>query len=565
MKKIYWLLSGLLLAAIFLFIFFSDKFQAHRFVQSLSSSSFNERFIASDLAGYDSGTANDFKSALLYDGHYAYGSNMGYFGRHLSDIQVAELAFAAGSRTVRLSLPDRLLSGFGQEARLHAFQVYRDRLQMQEMTVFVGEPNDSIRYRNKGPFHLWDTLFDGCNKKARLFKGLYEPIWIDKKKRIVNPSNTYAAYLFKAVSTYGSYVKFWEVMNEPDFTHASAGWENETSSNSWWNVNPQPCDLSNLNAPVYYYVRMLRISWEVIKTLCPDSYVCTGGIGYSSFLDVLLRNTDNPVDGSINPNYPLKGGAYFDVVSYHDYPHYQAVTGSSTSGSRVYQRHSDAMVDIHLRCKDKLSNVLLRFGYDGRRYPLKKFIVTEVDLAREPVNQIWGHDVAASNFIIKCHVLSQVAGILQTYKYGLGDGADKNAVFNKMGLYEDLSNPQVLQTGLRKTNQWFAVRTTSDLLYGKIFDAEQTRKLQLPKHVRGAAFLGADHRYTYVLWVATTQDRSEEATSVYTFPIPFKGFRKEWDFSKAGALVPVEGARVQLKGSPSFFVEDTTFRGKPSL
>lgn len=68
-------------------------------------------------------------------------------------------------------------------------------------------------------------------------------------------------------------------------------------------------------------IGLLRISYEVIKTVDENAYVCIGGIGNPAFLDAVLRNTDNPIDGTENNDYPLLGGAYFDVLSFHSYPH----------------------------------------------------------------------------------------------------------------------------------------------------------------------------------------------------------------------------------------------------
>ena len=58
-------------------------------------------------------TANDFNSYVPYTGNYAYGSNMGYFGAQFKDQDVAQLAYNAGVRTIRVSLPDWLITGYG--------------------------------------------------------------------------------------------------------------------------------------------------------------------------------------------------------------------------------------------------------------------------------------------------------------------------------------------------------------------------------------------------------------------------------------------------------------------
>jgi len=94
---------------------------------------------------------------------------------------------------------------------------------------------------------------------------------------------------------------------------------------NWWENNPDPCDYA-LHAPIQYYVRMLRISYEIIKTLDPDSYITIAGVGFPSFIDAVLRNTDNPIDGSIVEGYPLTGGAYFDAIAYNSLPHFDGST-----------------------------------------------------------------------------------------------------------------------------------------------------------------------------------------------------------------------------------------------
>ena len=53
----------------------------------------------------------------------------------------------------------------------------------------------------------------------------------------------------------------------------------------------------------------------------PKAFVAVGGLGWPSYLDVICRHTDEPFDGTATGQYPLKGGAYFDCMSFHSYPH----------------------------------------------------------------------------------------------------------------------------------------------------------------------------------------------------------------------------------------------------
>jgi hypothetical protein len=498
-------------------------------------------------------TANDFSSVVPYTGLYAYGSNMGYYGQHFKDQDIAQLAYNVGSRTVRPSLPDWLITGYGADARVTAFQFYQ-QLGMRDLTAFVGEPNDPKERGTSGPDNRETMRFPGADERARTFKGLYEPVWLDSAKTQINPSNTYAAYLYKTVKNYGQYVKFWEIVNEPDFTYGSNGWQDSSQKSSWWNVNPTPDELTNLKAPIYYYVRELRVAWDVIKTLQPNAYVATGGIGYPSFLDALLRNTDNPVDGSVTAEYPLKAGAYFDVLSFHTYPMYGLRHWDNSIMGFVYTRHSDGALDTHLKSKTDFNAVLEKFGYNGTTYPKKQWMVTETDLPQEPVSGECGDAVAARNYIVKAHIAGQANGLMQTYKYGLGESDDNgNPAFNVMGVYGNLSPSTTTIANAPKTEEFKAMKTLSSSLYGTTYDAARTSMLNLPSNVRGAAFKDPNGSYVYALWAVTSIDKSESASVSYTFPFSFSGTRRDWDYSATGAVVSA-GQTVTLTGSPSYFL-----------
>ena len=501
----------------------------------------------------DTGTANDFSMYVPYTGIYDYGSNMGYYGTQFKDQDVAQLAWNAGSHTVRPSLPDWLITGYGVDSRITSFQAYQ-QIGMRDLTAFVGEPNDPAVNGTSGPDDRETMVFPGADEAAHTFKGMYEPIWLDAAKTQINPANTYANYIYKTVKEYGPYVKFWEIVNEPDFTYGSNGWADPSSPTSWWNVNPSPDELGNLKAPIFYYVRELRVAYDVIKTLQPNEYVATGGIGYASFLDAVLRNTDNPVDGSVTAQYPLKGGAYFDVLSYHVYPMYDMRHWDNVNEQFVYTRYSDSALDSYLQAKTDFQTVLTKYGYNGSTYPNKQWIVTETDLPQATVDGQWGTADSARNYIVKAHILGQANGILQMYKYGLGESDDNsNPEFNVMGVYGDLSPATTTVANAPKTDEFKAVKTLSDALYGKTYDASRTAQLNLPATIRGVAFKDASGNYTYALWAVTSVDESEAASATYTFPFAFSGTRRDWDYSSTG-ISPAVGQTVSLTGSPSYFL-----------
>src|SRR5207245_4044699 len=98
-----------------------------------------------------------------------------------------------------------------------------------------------------------------------------------------------------------------------------------------------------------------------------------------------------------------------------------------------------------------------------------------------------------------------------------------------------------------------ALKTTSDLLYGKTYDAARTKALHLPPNVDGAAFRGKDGSYTYVLWARTATDKSESASASYAFPVSFTGnriVRMEWDYAASNIAAPLNSKTVKLGSTP---------------
>src|SRR5215203_5353101 len=491
-------------------------------------------------------TANNFSSQLNYTGNYRYGVNQGYYDGWSSE-NTATIATGnstvngVGVKSFRIPLNDDFLSFWGVTVEVGKFQAYAS-LGADDNVAFVGSPEAS---------HRDQTYYPGSPEQSKVFKNLYEPIWLDAAQTQINPNNYYAKYLYDVVKTYGPYIKFWEVINEPDFTYSSAGWmgdQNPLPAGSWFDHNPTPEELVNLRAPIFSYIRMLRISWDVIKKLQPNDFVCVGGIGYRSFLDAVLRNTDNPSDGSVNSNYPLKGGAYFDMISFHSYPMYSLVVGN---------RHSDQATAAYIALKNSMDNLAANYGYNGSQYPRKQFICTETGVSRVMSGNTWGSNDGQRNYIMKASVLSQKNGIRQVYWFSLGDGTDGNNQHERMGLYYYFggSGPYN-QTA---SDQGKALKTTSDLLYGKNYDAGKTAALNLPTNVEGAAFRAIDGSYTYVLWAKTNTDLSETANASYSFPVTAitaaNVVRKQWDYSETNISTSVSKINIQLTGTPSFFTE----------
>ncbi len=511
------------------------------------------QFTVFSQVGY---TAND--RILPYQGNFRYGVNLGYYPPW-QDQQLAEIAAGdasmglsgVGVNSVRPALFEHFFDYWGYDVRKEAFDRY-ESLGMTENVGFLGYPSDE--HRDKSTFCPNDE-----NRETAVFKNLYEPIWDNGENGTpVNDENYYALYVYRIVNQYKGQIRFWEVWNEPDFDYASNAWKNPGEDGNWWENMPLPCSYA-LQAPAQYYNRILRISYEVIKSIDPSLYVATGGLGYPSFLDVILRNTDNPDEGKVTAEYPLSGGAYFDVLSFHSYPH---IDGSVRQWSNEiwgfqYDRHSDAAVAGFVKRKREFEDVLTKYGYDGQQFPKKEWICTETTIPRVKFEDNMGSELAHTNYIIKSLVAAQKEKLHQYHIYTMADSktvADATSPYDLMGLFYAIQDVEPYQH--TPTVGGIAYKTTSELLYGWRYDAEQTARLKLPTTIDGGAFRNNKGEYTYVLWAKTTTDENELISAPLTFSkiFNFQNLeRMEWNFSETKEVKKVSALYLQLNGSPSFF------------
>ena len=491
-------------------------------------------------------TANDVVPP--YKGTFGYGSNMGYYSPHTDEV-VADFAARAGARTLRPAMFEHFVTYWGYDIRVPAFKHY-EALGMQDHVMFIGYPSKA---------HRDNTVFCGKDTSV-LFANMYEPIWDNGENGTpVNDKNFYALYVWKTVKTYGKWVKFWEIWNEPDYANTFKTLLAPGLPGSWWNTNPDPCEYA-LHAPIQHYIRMLRISYEVIKKSDSTAYVCTGGIGFPSFLDAICRQTDNPNGGGVTSQYPLKGGAYFDVVSYHSYPH---IDGSVREWSDkingcAYYRHSDRAVSGVFKLKENFETVLKKHGYDGTKYPNKPFIITECNVPAKQYGDFMGSYDAQRNFLMKSLIKSQVNGLLQFHVYSVGELTgfdDSKSEFDLMGLYSKMENVSKDKIIIQESG--IAYATTADLLRGYHYDAFDTKTLNLPADVDGAAFkndLTGD--LIYCLWAKTHKDRSEEAEAIYSLPNEFNVAhvqRRLWNYSQTYDVQILSSKYIKLTATPAFF------------
>ena len=502
-------------------------------------------------------TANDVIKP--YDGVFRAGVNFDIYPG-FSDQDLASLAAGVdnvgvagvGVKALRPSLPESFLEQYGYDIRLDAFKFY-DSLGLKDNTLIVGFPSEVHR----------DPTFYCPTEQSTVFKNMYEPIWDNGENGTpVNDNNYMALYVWKLVQKYGKYIKFYEIWNEPgfDFT-GNLGWrEPGDPAGNWWDRNPAPCEYK-LRAPIQNYIRILRIAYEVIKTADPNAYVTTSGLGYASFMDAILRNTDNPDNGKVTAQYPFGAGAYIDGIGYHSYPHFDDALRNYNvqRGAFDYYRHSDAAGIDPARTKELYDKVLRKYGYDGIKYPKKNYIITEANLPRKQFGDYIGSSEAQKNWIIKAYINCVQNDIWQMHIFKIAeettyDGAGRE--FDVMGLYQkfDANN----RYGAIVNDEGIAYATTSKILFNKKYDAGKTASMNLPSTIGGGAFKGSDGKYTYVIWAKTTVDLSEAASAVYSFPNGITSAtltRQNWDWFKTKFIGTASTQNIALNATPIFLTE----------
>jgi len=498
-------------------------------------------------------TANEI--GMPYEGDFKPGVNLGYFppwnDRTLSDIAAGREDLGVkgvGVKAIRPGLFDSFIQQFGWDARVETYEHFKGN-GLLDNTLIVGFPSEKHR----------DTTFYCDDHQSELFANLYEPIWDNGENGTpINDDNYFAQYLYKLVNLKKEYIQFYEIWNEPgfDFTNVT-GFLPQGAEGNWFDNNPDPCDYK-LRAPIFHYVRTLRIAFEVIKAIDPDAYVTLAAVGYPSFLDAVLRNTDNPDDGSANSDFPLKGGAYFDAIGIHTYPHFDGTLRQWNQDilDFDYFRHSDKAITSIPETKTSFGNILSSYGYNGSTYPEKEWIITEINVPRKAFFEFIGSEEAQINFLIKSYVECVRSDIRQMHVFDMAESHyydEASTEFHMMGFYQRLYSlfpyDQIVNNG------GMAFKTASDQLYRSTLDEVRTAALNLPNNLDGAAFLDIEGHYTYVLWAKTSMDMSEEATATYSFPAELninELEKREWDNSYSEDFSMSGSQNIQLTGTPIF-------------
>lgn len=411
--------------------------------------------------------------------YFRFGVNGGYYGPGIDRRESSQMSVAAGATSLRTTLPEYYLEKWGDEIETSDYDFY-ETLGLGHHVCFLIGPTAEHSSAPAGT-EEWELAHYAP-------KNLYEPIF--KADGSVNPDNYWAAYVERVAKTYGKYLDIYEVWNEPD--QVGGNWQ---ATQAWDTSPPKPSDLIWWNDSVFAYIRMLRITHEVVHKFDDSAAVTTGGIGYSSYLGALLRYTDEPDAGAVTDDFPNKGGKYLDIISYHYYP----VFGGGSS---------DRGVDGLIEARDGYAKRLADAGEEPRQ-----FVVTENGAPRYAVGEYVGGAEYAANYLVKSMSLGHYEGLLGIDWFAQGDGAAEGASmdsFDYMGLYFDYSEAMAV-ADTKISPQGKAYAWLSKWLPGTAADTAAVEALALPATVRGAAFKKGDGAL-YVLWAKTEGDESATAS-----------------------------------------------------
>jgi hypothetical protein len=444
---------------------------------------------------------------------FVYGLNLGYYNSNLNDTTEAALGMAAGADSHRHKLTEVFLDQWGTTVHV------------SELQAMIKAGEREIVCNLIGPAAANSNAPPGGDTEEYSPKNLYEPIFTTSGD--VNPANTWAAFVQRVVSTYSPYIHTWEVWNEPD--QVGGNWQ---ATETWDTQPPKPSDLIWWNDTIFAYIRLLRVTFEVVHKLDPQGKVTLGGIGYASFLDAILRYTDEPTAGAVTSAYPQKGSAYFDVVSFHYYPIFGP--GNSDVGAA-------GLITEH----DQLQAELTKASVTG-----KPFIITETGAPRYAVGGDPGGTDYAKNYLLKAMAVAQNAGIGRIDWFILGDSADPGASTNPddyMGLYQNLTNVSGPSAAVI-TETGTAYATLGHLLADATSDPTTTKALALPSGTDGVALRMSDQKHAYVVWATTNTAGGETATGTVTLPAAGAASVYAWDYSMTmtPSMVMPSGGMVQV-------------------
>lgn len=448
-------------------------------------------------------------------GWFRHGENAGYWGPGIDDSEAAMLAAAAGCDSQRVSLPETFLAQWGAGIEEGDFATYAS-LGMDHLVVFLTSPT---RAHSTAPASAADWELAHYAPQ-----NLYEPTFLAGGS--VNPDNYWASYVATVVEHYGAQIDIYEVWNEPD--QVGGNW---MATQDWDTAPPAASDLIWWNESIFSYIRMLRVTHEVVQRMDPTAAVTPGGIGYPNYLSALLRYSDEPTSGAIDAEHPATGYAYMDILSYHYYPVFAP-------------GNSDVGADGLIGARDAYDAVFAAAGVAPLPY-----VVTESGAPRRMVGTTQGSPEYARNYLLKIMTRGHAEGLLGIDWFVLGEPASPTTSFDAMGLYESYASATTVgECVIDDTGVAYA--TLGHHLHAARHDPSAT----LPTGAEGAGFVAADGSHVLVLWVRN--DTGEDASASVTLATDHAWTERAWDWSRTHTdttLTPSGGTiTLDLTSAPVF-------------
>jgi hypothetical protein len=472
--------------------------------------------------------------------HCAYGINSGYIGANWSDSASAHIQRLLGAHQTRTANYDfdQILYGLTWAKSTYEFnRVYNH---FYNNTVFLNGMGSGRTDTNT--YNIPAVAAGVSLYQSQMPKGIYNPIW-NSNGTPDTANNLWVDYVYHFVKSYGQYFRYYEILNEPDIGGGPGLTALKGTAGSYWNNPPEPQYQYNTHAPVFFYIRLLRIAYEVIHRYYPNAKVVTGGVGFPVSMDMYCRYTDNPgtsMDGNIangagtaTAAYPYPGSYFIDMASLHFYPTYSTQTYNNATSRSDYRRNSDTLcIEFYNNVygHNGFDSVLKAYGFNGVTHPKKQFMFTETDAQKTtsltyPNN--YGSLMYQNNYTMKIFILAQKWGITQLNDYSFMDeydlpnsSANLDDVNSYMGKYYNGRNVTGSNyAALKKAPAGIGRTTMSGLLFGYDYDSVKTAALNLNTNkIQGGAFTKAGVGTRYVLWAVQHRDKIETDTASYTFP-----------------------------------------------
>jgi len=318
----------------------------------------------------------------------------------------------------------------------------------------------------------------------------------------------FAAFMQAAVEKYSQppyNVHYWELGNEPDVSPAIVPFK-ETGIMGCWG------DENDLYYGGGYYADMLKVVYPAIKAADPGAQVLIGGL-------LLDCDPDDPDCGAgdASKKIPPKffegilrngGGDYFDIVSFHGYPHY----GGGSIGDETFSSW-DERGGVVLGKANFLQEVMQQYGVSKPLLHTEgALLCTECDSSTTPA-----FEDAKADYVVWLYTRALANEFKGSIWYTLDGGGWRNG-----GLIEGTQSPTPAYWAFK-----FATSELSDVQY-------VGQPTGLDPALRAYIF----QKLGKTIWVVWPADRTQHSLNMPA------GYTAVYD--KLGNTLTVTGSSMQI-------------------